>query len=64
MEMLLFLNESYIFHLGFVCGVLFYGTHIRMPECRDTNYRVPECLINPFLCLLEFPLSVKRISEF
>ncbi|CAI4667700.1 ADM_collapsed_G0040300.mRNA.1.CDS.1 [Saccharomyces cerevisiae] len=66
MEMLLFLNESYIF-IGFVCGVLFYGHSCvfgmrRMWECQCTG--VPGCLEKPFSAPVKFPLSVKRISEF
>ncbi|CAI4379057.1 BAP_1a_G0027610.mRNA.1.CDS.1 [Saccharomyces cerevisiae] len=45
MEMLLFLNESYIFH--------------RL-QCGNANYRVPRCLIKPFSVPVTFPFSVKK----
>ncbi|CAI7399386.1 BTE_collapsed_G0035070.mRNA.1.CDS.1 [Saccharomyces cerevisiae] len=61
MEMLLFLNESYIFHrLRMWSTVLWRLCVFVCAECENANYRVPRCLIKPFSVPVKFPFSVKK----
>ncbi|CAI6466024.1 ANM_collapsed_G0000070.mRNA.1.CDS.1 [Saccharomyces cerevisiae] len=53
MEMLLFLNESYIFdRLRMWSTVLWHSCVFVCAECGNANYRVPECLEKPFYARL------------
>ncbi|CAI4638143.1 BAF_collapsed_G0043230.mRNA.1.CDS.1 [Saccharomyces cerevisiae] len=61
MEILLFLNESYIFHrLRMWSTVLWHSCVFVCAECGNANYRVPRCLIKPFSVPVTFPFSVKK----
>ncbi|CAI4413675.1 BCN_G0019230.mRNA.1.CDS.1 [Saccharomyces cerevisiae] len=61
MEMILFLDESYIFHrLRMWSIVLWHSCVFVCAECGNANYRVPECLERPFCAPAKFPHSVKK----
>ncbi|CAI5015097.1 ATV_HP_G0154200.mRNA.1.CDS.1 [Saccharomyces cerevisiae] len=61
MEMLLFLNESYIFdRLRMWSIVLWHSCVFVCAECGNANYRVPGCLVKPFSVPVKFPFSVKK----
>ncbi|CAI4588812.1 CCQ_1a_G0034050.mRNA.1.CDS.1 [Saccharomyces cerevisiae] len=61
MEMLLFLNESYIFdRLRMWSTVLWRLCVFVCAECGNAYYRVPRCLIKPFYVPVKFPFSVKK----
>ncbi|CAI7036004.1 BEM_collapsed_G0000840.mRNA.1.CDS.1 [Saccharomyces cerevisiae] len=65
MEMLLFLNESYIFHRLRMWSTVFWGLCLFVcAECGSANYRVPGCLEKPFSVPVKFRFRSKRISEF
>ncbi|CAI7032894.1 BEM_collapsed_G0000040.mRNA.1.CDS.1 [Saccharomyces cerevisiae] len=53
MEMLLFLNESYIFHRFRMWSIVLWHSCVFVcAECGNANYRVPECLEKPFYARL------------
>ncbi|CAI6609482.1 CIH_HP2_G0042240.mRNA.1.CDS.1 [Saccharomyces cerevisiae] len=56
MEMLLFLNESYIFHRFRIWSIVLWHSCVFVcAECGNANYRVPRCLIKPFSVPVTFP---------
>ncbi|CAI4563442.1 CPA_1a_G0031630.mRNA.1.CDS.1 [Saccharomyces cerevisiae] len=67
MKMFLFLNESnHTSLIDFVCGVLFYGTHV-YSYAQNVGMPIIGCqsaLKTPFPCLLSFRFRSKRKSEF
>ncbi|CAI5016033.1 ANL_HP_G0004780.mRNA.1.CDS.1 [Saccharomyces cerevisiae] len=65
MEMLLFLNESYIFHRFRMWSIVLWHSCVFVcAECGNANYRCQSALKNPFARLLSFRFRSKRISEF
>ncbi|CAI4233835.1 CNB_1a_G0000040.mRNA.1.CDS.1 [Saccharomyces cerevisiae] len=66
MEMLLFLNESYIFHRFRMWSIVLWHSCVFVcAECGNANYRgCRGAFENPFPCLLSFRFRSKRISEF
>ncbi|CAI4879700.1 BPG_G0016840.mRNA.1.CDS.1 [Saccharomyces cerevisiae] len=67
MEMLLFLNESYIFHRLRMWSTVFWGLCLFVcAECENANCRgVEMCLEKTLLaCLRSFRFRLKRKSEF
>ncbi|CAI6473902.1 ANM_collapsed_G0000930.mRNA.1.CDS.1 [Saccharomyces cerevisiae] len=66
MEMLLFLNESYIFHRFRMWSIVLWHSCVFVcAECGNAYYRgAGGALKNPFARLLSFRFRSKRISEF
>ncbi|CAI6380890.1 BAF_HP2_G0000040.mRNA.1.CDS.1 [Saccharomyces cerevisiae] len=64
MEMLLFLNESYIFHRLRMWSTVLWRLCFVSAELGIPIIGVPRCLIKPFSVPVTFPLSVNRISNF
>ncbi|CAI7341587.1 CFC_collapsed_G0025310.mRNA.1.CDS.1 [Saccharomyces cerevisiae] len=62
MEMLLFLNESYIFDRLRMWSTVFWGLCLFVcAECGNANYRgAGGCLEKPFCAPVKFPFSVKK----
>ncbi|CAI6632820.1 ALI_HP2_G0041890.mRNA.1.CDS.1 [Saccharomyces cerevisiae] len=64
MEMILFLNESYIFHrLRMWSIVLWHSCVFVCAECENANYRVPECL-DPFCAPVISAFGQKEYPNF
>ncbi|CAI7113838.1 BBT_collapsed_G0018190.mRNA.1.CDS.1 [Saccharomyces cerevisiae] len=62
MEMLLFLNESYIFHRFRMWSIVLWHSCVFVcAECGNANYRgAGRCLEKPFCAPVKFPFSVKK----
>ncbi|CAI4247584.1 AAC_HP2_G0000790.mRNA.1.CDS.1 [Saccharomyces cerevisiae] len=62
MEMLLFLNESYIFHRFRMWSIVLWHSCVFVcAECGNAYYRgAGGCLEKPFCAPVKFPFSVKK----